>query len=90
MGIDTDGHLAQCEHARDRFEQDLDRAYDMGVANQADWLRRNRTAIENLLSDYASDCKSGIDADAEDAVFFALDHPFDLPALRDLGMQIGG
>jgi hypothetical protein len=90
MGIDTDGHLAQCEHVRDYAEEELERAYDMGVRNQADWLTRNRDAIERLLSDYEADVKSGIDADAEDAVFFALDHPFDLPALRGFGMRIGG
>jgi hypothetical protein len=88
--IDTDGHLAQCEHARDRAEEDFERAYDIGVANQADWLRRNRAAIENLLSDYASDCQDGICIDMAEDVFRAMQHPFDLPAFRDLGMRIGG
>ena len=88
--IDTDGHLAQCEHARDRAEEDFEIAYDMGVKNQADWLRRNRTGIEALLSDYASDIKDGIHDDVADDVYTALDHPFDLPVLRAIGMQIGG
>jgi len=89
--IDTDGHLAQCEHARDCAEQEFERAYDIGVRNQADWLRRNRAEIEHLLSDYASDVKDGIDDDdVADDVYTALDHPFDLSALRDLGMRIGG
>ena len=90
MGIDTDGQIDRWLCEEDRKEEDFGRAYDHGIANQADWLTRNRASIENLLSDYASDVKDGIGDDLADDVYIALDHPFDLPALRALGIQIGG
>ena len=88
--MDTDGHLAQCEHVWDLSEAALMRAYEEAVKNQADWIIRNKPAIENLLSDYEESVKDGIDDSVADDVFSEIAQPFDLVLLRALGMQIGG